>query len=207
MPRVFAFFGIIDAFHEMIFLGDYTVSSFDFLYNRRPVGGVTFGTPRALLNAHHTSGTAQFKEVGDKPNSSTQPIKDIKSMSSTALRVITTRAASLTVNSRLSADFNYRDGTINKYDMFLAILSILEHAAQWPGDAESSDEAWHFIRCRFDVYPANGTGPPYLIFYWLIDAIAAAATYTIEHHEYRSLDMRIKVDRVNVARGEFRPGV
>ncbi|KAL8917935.1 MAG: hypothetical protein Q9172_005626 [Xanthocarpia lactea] len=209
VKRKYVLWGLYEAlkylYNEFIFAH----SHFTLLWEGAEVGGIGLGTPQAgHVPEYRTIGTTTHQN-----DATTDAVAMSEDNQSLASREITNKATTLGLEaqnanltdlaSRLSVVFGYRGGRpMDKEDMFIGILRVFISAAippsnqqirfHWaPSDTDDTP-------CKFTMASAGRTTPPFLQFFWVVEAVARAADYLVANDRYQLLSMVLKVDDVKV---------
>ena len=206
----YVIWGLVLAVTSMFHRETFEYSHFTLLWNGVDVGGIGFGNPRMIVDVRNrrAKDITNANKTTEETISLAQATAVVDNTSSRAALIDATPTTILTntSNSRLFVDFRYFGDYIGKSDMFISLLGVLAQAAIPPADAYMHDR-WSpnamDTNCKFFLVPSPRETPPFLLFFWLIEAVARAAEYIVYHHTYRGLNMLIKVDDVLVGRSAF----
>ncbi|KAL8833662.1 MAG: hypothetical protein Q9170_004148 [Blastenia crenularia] len=210
IPRTYAIWGLPNAFADMSRSHAFAVSSYNLFYDEEIVGTISFRYRRPIVDKHANSTAVVSKRATDVPEYLDQTTDDLERRSNAPVPAEILQAPNPTNEPRLRVEFTYGAEPMHKEDMMLSIIYSLLLAAPPPSDAEVPTEhpfstpnfSFH---CVFVAWPIHRTAPPFLMWFWLIDAIAEAAGYIVDQNEYRMLEMDILVDSVAVAKAVLKP--
>ena len=209
VKRKYVLWGLYETLKYLYNSLTFAHSHFTLFWDDEEVGGIGLGSPTPdQLSDHHTVITtsrpndATTNEVAMSEDNQSLAGRDITNNTTTLGPE--TRNTSLTdLASRLSVVFGYRGGrAMGKDDMFVGILRVFISAAippsneqirfDWaPSDTDDTP-------CKFTIASTGRTTPPFLQFYWVVEAVARAADYLVAANRYQLLSMVLKVDDVKV---------
>ncbi|KAL8857381.1 MAG: hypothetical protein Q9178_006008 [Gyalolechia marmorata] len=209
VKRKYVLWGLYEILKYLYSILNFTRSHFTLLWDEEEVGGIGLGTP----SAGHVPDYRTIDDTSHQDDATTDAVAMSEDNQSLASRDITnktttlgpqTQNANLTdLASRLSVVFGYRGGRpMSKEDMFIGILRVFISAAIPPsnqrirfhwGPSDTADTP-----CKFTIASTIQTEPPYLQFYWVVEAVARAADYLVAKDRYQLLSMVLKVDDVKI---------
>ncbi|KAL8854759.1 MAG: hypothetical protein Q9221_000542 [Calogaya cf. arnoldii] len=211
LKREYVLWGLYGTLLHMYDAMGFHVSHFTLLWDEKEVGGIGFGelfgdgidgraSDAVSLEGHEPSNYIDLPVSGEKPLAGTE-LADKPTTPGPNTQASNIHVEALV--SRLSVTFTWAGRTIPKADMFISVIWTLALLAMHPSPtrirhlwAPSHQES----SCRFTVSATTRTTPPFLQYFWVVEALTDAADHLVERKTYRQLSFVIKVDHVPVGR-------
>ena len=206
IKREYVIWGLFLAVASMLDQHVYEMSQFDLLWHGEEIGSITFGDFSSMLDTlsrespgRSTLNTAKPKEILVQNTSMAPTATGARTPSSIASLANATqvRSSPRISDDRLSVVFTSHGDDVGIVNLLVYMLGVLALTAIPPSNIEITAR-WKPIQflniCQFELVPSTREEPPFMMFFWLIEAIAEAARYVVENDEYRSLNMLISAD-------------
>ncbi len=175
-------------------------SHYTLLWHGEEIGGLAFGIySPPLLEGIAQNATSAQKRAEAKVNS------DIISQQESHRAVATTTTG--VSNNRLSVAITYLGPGLEKTDLLSTLIVVMAQAAVPASETRFANWVpdWLEGHTRFLASAAAGrTSPPYMTYYWLLDALEQTADYLVDQNRYGDVRMVIGVDGVQIGQGLFR---
>ncbi|CAO1605850.1 hypothetical protein XANCAGTX0491_009355 [Xanthoria calcicola] len=201
LKRQYVISALILAMMHMLSLDQPTLrwSHYTLLWHGEEIGGLAFGIySPPLLDGMAQNATSTQKRAEPQVNS------DIVSQESNQAVAITTTGVT---NNRLSVALTYLGPGLEKTDLLSTLILVMAQAAVPPSEERFANWVpdWLEGHTRFLASAAAGrTSPPYMTYYWLLDALEQTADYLVDHNRYGDVRMVISVDGRPIGQGLFR---
>ncbi|KAL8904953.1 MAG: hypothetical protein Q9171_006862 [Xanthocarpia ochracea] len=199
VKRKYVLWGLYETLKYLYSILNFAHSHFTLLWDDEEVGGIGLGSPRADHVADYRTIDTTSHQNEDNQSLAGRDITN----KTTTLGPETQNPNLTDLASRLSVVFGYRGGRpMDKEDMFIGILRVFVSAAIPPsnqrirfnwGPSDTADTP-----CKFTIASTIQTEPPFLQFYWVVEAVARAADYLVAKDRYQLLSMVLKVDDVKI---------
>ena len=210
LKREYVIWGLYGVFLHMYDAIGFHVAYYTLLLDNEEVGGIGFGDPFGDALNHRSIPARSLQDYGSAVDTGNAASKKMTlARNKLAERANTPgsdhQAANMITDlaSRLSVTFTYAGRSMDKDDMFVSILWTIALAA-----IHASNTRIHHIwtpsrqqnSCKFTASATIRTTPPFLQYFWVVEAVAKAADYLVEKNTYRQLSFVMKVDNVVVGR-------
>ncbi|KAL8925141.1 MAG: hypothetical protein Q9208_003646 [Pyrenodesmia sp. 3 TL-2023] len=210
IERKYVVWGLYGALLYMYNARAFGVSHFTLLWNNEEVGGIGFGHPygdgldhRAIDDTTSPENTEWADDNSAVPEDEASAGAELASRATAAGEVNRATENLTDLASRLSVTFTYAGRNMDKAHMFMAIVWTLATAAIYPSN-ERIQHLWTPVDqespCKFVASAVPRTTPPYLQYFWIVEAVAKTAAYLVATNTYRQLSVLMKVDEVVVGR-------
>ncbi|KAI4223682.1 MAG: hypothetical protein L6R36_005235 [Xanthoria steineri] len=203
LKRQYVISALILAMMHMLSLEQPTLlwSHYTLLWHGQEIGGLAFGifSPPALLAGMAQNATSAQKRAEPKMNS------DIVSQESN--QAVATTSTTGVTNNRCSVAITYLGPGLEKTDLLSTLILVMAQAAVPPSSDRFANWVPDFLEghTRFLASAAaQRTTPPYMTYYWLLDALEQTADYLVDHNRYGDVRMVINVDGRPIGQGLFR---
>ena len=110
-------------------------------------------------------------------------------------------------NNRLSVAITYLGPGLEKTDLLSTLILVMAQAAVPASETRFANwvPEWLEGHTRFLASAAaRRTSPPYMTYYWLLDALEQTADYLVDHNRFGDVRIVIRVDGSQVGQGLFR---
>lgn len=213
LKREHVIWGLYGALLHMYDAIGFHVAYYTLLLDNEDVGGISFGNPFGDALDHRSIAARSLQDYGSAIDTG-NPAFEARTLASNKIaeRADTPgsdhqAAKALTdLASRLSVTFTYAGRSMDKDDMFVSILWTIALAAIHASNARIH-HIWTPSRqqnsCKFTTSATVRTTPPFLQYFWVVEAVAKAADYLVERNTYRQLSFVMKVDDVVIGRSLF----
>ncbi|KAI4096187.1 MAG: hypothetical protein LQ339_007034 [Xanthoria mediterranea] len=201
LKRQYVISALILAMMHMLSLDQPTLrwSHYTLLWHGQEIGGLAFGiySPPALSEGMAQNATSTQKRAEPQVNS------DIISQESNQAVATTTTGVA---NNRLSVAITYLGPGLEKTDLLSTLILVMAQAAVPASETRFANwvPEWLEGHTRFLASGARRPSPPYMTYYWLLEALVQTADYLVDHNRYGDVRMVIGVDGVQVGQGLFR---
>ena len=210
IKREYVIWGLLLAVISMISREAFEMTQFTLLWHGDEVGSITFGDFYSMLDSpgRVTGGTVNLRGDIEQNTSMATTGTGARTNNSTVYQANGTKARNSPSLSeeRLSVVFRSSGDDVGVDNLLTYMLVVLAQTAIPPSDSETT-KRWTptaFGRvCRFILTRTARVEPPFMMFFWLIGAVAKAARYVIENDAYRTLHMVIYVDGELIGRSAF----
>ncbi|KAL8880892.1 MAG: hypothetical protein Q9192_007921 [Flavoplaca navasiana] len=204
IKRQYVISALVLAMMHMLGLNQPTfhVSHYTLLWHDEEIGGLSFGI--FAPSEGSTRDTTSEQDVAMKVSADAEPVKIPDNISQESGQVVETTTG-LTKN-RLSVAVTYLGSPLNKEDLLSTLIWTMGQAsvpatefrfANWVPD-------WLEGHTRFIASATPRPRPPYLTYFWLLEALAATADYLVDHNRYGDVRTLIIVDGAQIGQGLFR---
>ncbi|KAI4273519.1 MAG: hypothetical protein LQ337_004570 [Flavoplaca oasis] len=167
----------------------FQTSHYSLEWNEEIIGGIFFGLP--------LPGGERFTQITDQKT----PVLEMSDLANLSTDV---------TNNRLSVAYTYIGGELNKIDLFNTLLWAMSDAsrpasnARVPADWTPPSVAVYGLHTTFLVSAARRITAPLMTYFWLLDALAGAASYFVDHGKYAELRMQLAVEGAPIGDCLFR---
>lgn len=200
LKRQYVISALILAMMHMLSLDQPTLrwSHYTLLWHGEEIGGLAFGIySPPLLESMAQNATSAQKRAEAKVNT------DISQQESNQAVATTTTGVS---NNRLSVAITYLGPGLEKTDLLSTLIVVMAQAAVPPSETRFANwvPGWLEGHTRFLASAARRPSPPYMTYYWLLDALVQTADYLVDQDRYGDARIVIGVDGVQIGQGLFR---
>ena len=157
----------------------FETSHYSLEWNDEVIGGIYFGLPLPRGE--------QVSQISDQKT----PVQEISAPANLSTDV---------TNNRLSVAYTFTGGALNKFDLINTLLWAMSDAcrpvsnARVPANWIPSSLAVYGAHTTFLVSAARRIAEPFLTYSLLLDALAGAASYFVDHDRFGELRMQLAVD-------------
>ncbi|KAL8642577.1 MAG: hypothetical protein Q9226_008495 [Calogaya cf. arnoldii] len=175
----------------------FPASHYTLLWHDEEIGGLGFGL---AANQNEAMGDITAMENRSKTDSAivTRDISGVVNLTTDV------------TNNRLSVQYRLLGPLLEKVDLYFALLWVLA-VASVPASDTRITRTWILpwldgleFHTTFQASPALRTTPPFMTYFWLLEAVAGAAEYLVARNRYGALRMQLKVDGASIGQGVFR---
>lgn len=210
IKREYVIWGLLLATIAMLSREVYETTQFTLLLRGEEVGSITFGDFSSMSASSGRSilGTEKLGEDLNQNTSMALAATGARTPNSTASLADATPAMNSPklTDDRASVVFKSSGDDVGIHNLLVYMLVVLSETAIPPSDMEIIDRWTPFkfgVVCRFVLFPTAREQPPFMMFFWLIEAVAKAAWYVIENDAYRNLNMLIYADGKLIGQSVF----
>ncbi|KAI4231091.1 MAG: hypothetical protein LQ349_005824 [Xanthoria aureola] len=203
LKRQYVISALILAMMHMLSLDQPTLrwSHYTLLWHGEEIGGLAFGiySPPALLEGMAQNATSAQKRAEPQVNS------DIISQQESNQAVATTTTG--VTNNRLSVAITYLGPGLEKTDLLSTLILVMAQAAVPASETRFANwvPEWLEGHTRFLASAAaRRTSPPYMTYYWLLEALVQTADYLVDRDRYGDVRMLVSVDGAQIGQGLLR---
>ena len=201
LKRQYVISALILAMMHMLSLDQPTLlwSHYTLLWHGQEIGGLAFGIySPPLLGGIAQNATSAQKQAEAKVNTDIIPQQE-------SYQAVATTMTGVTYN-RLSVAITYLGPGLEKTDLLSTLIIVMAQAAVPASESRFANWVpdWLEGHTRFLASAARRTSPPYMTYYWLLDALEQTADYLVDHDRYGDVRMVISVDGVQIGQGLFR---
>ena len=201
LKRQYVISAFILAMMHMLSLDQPTLlwSHYTLLWHGQEIGGLAFGIySPPLLGGIAQNATSAQKRAEAKVNTDIIPQQE-------SYQAVATTTTGVTYN-RLSVAITYLGPGLEKTDLLSTLIIVMAQAAVPASESRFANWVpdWLEGHTRFLASAARRTSPPYMTYYWLLDALEQTADYLVDHDRYGDVRMVISVDGVQIGQGLFR---
>ena len=166
------------------------------------VGGLSFGFAPPLEESAHN--TISGQDTALKVNAQTEPELNTNIAPQASGEVVETTTGS--TNNRLSVAVTYLGASLTKDDLLSTLIWTMGQASVPASKTRVADWVPRGLEghTRFFANAAPRLRPPYMTYFWLLEALAATADYLVDHDRFGDVRMLISVDGAQIGQGLFR---
>ncbi|KAL9629860.1 MAG: hypothetical protein Q9204_005040 [Flavoplaca sp. TL-2023a] len=204
LKRQYVISALVLAMMHMLGLNQPTLhaSHYTLLWHDEEIGGLSFGV--FAPSGVGARDTTSEQDVAMKDSAGAAPGENPDIISQESGQVVETTTG--LTNNRLSLTVTYLGPPLNKEDLLSTLIWTMGQAsvpasefrfANWVPD-------WLEGHTRFIASATPRPRPPYMTYFWLLEALAATADYLVDHNRYGDVRTLIIVDGAQIGQGLFR---
>ena len=177
-------------------------SHYTLLWHDEEVGGLSFGifapSEAGARDTTSEQNVAMKVSAGAAPNANADTISQ-----ESGLAVKTTTGST---NNRLSVVVTYLGPALNKEDLLSTLIWTMGQASVPASEFRFANwvPEWLEGHTRFIASATPRPRPPYITYFWLLEALAATADYLVDQNRYGDVRTLISVDGAQIGQGLFR---
>ncbi|KAL8664516.1 MAG: hypothetical protein Q9168_007890 [Polycauliona sp. 1 TL-2023] len=180
--------------------GGMLASHYTLLLNDQEIGGLSFGIKPAGAIAKRTT-TSQ-----EEPPTKVAARIDPENMVARQENNQTVGTAADLTNNRLRVDWTYFGTALNKKDLIMGLLWTMAVASMPDSQSRINTNfvpQWMEGHTRFIATASPRPRPPYLTYFWMLEALADTVDYLYQQNRFGNIKMVMVLDGAQIGQGLF----